>query len=103
MKGEDDRRAGWQSRVLLAVVALVALAFGGVWWLATGLAADSYDSACADSLAADISFGAAFGGVAAALVALVAGIPGAVRAGWWSLVVYAALFAVSAPLFLGCE
>ena len=90
------------ARARLALAATVALVLGGVWWLYAGLLSSSYDSACADSTAAEIAFAASYGGVGLAIAALVAAAAGALRPGWILLGVYAVLFAAAVAIGSAC-
>lgn len=58
------------TRLAFVVAALVALALAVPWWIASVLLSGSYDSACEDSVQADMTFYAANLGVLLALGAL---------------------------------
>ena len=91
------------ARVSLVVTALFALALGIAWWLGAGLLSSDGESACVDALAADLAFVSAHAGLLLAIGALVAAAKRALRIGWWSLVAYATLFALSFAAAATCS
>lgn len=90
-------------RASLTVASILALPVGAVWWVGTGLLSGSDESACVDSLAADLTFVAANAGLVLALCALgmsIAGNP--LNVATWLLVAYLVLLGASAFVFLTC-